>query len=211
MISINELPIITGTLDFQFRGPWIAQVEVGEGELTEGDCEISDGTFSLSGTVVLVGRNGSRISAAVTGGKGGMGSIAPARHYKGVKVSKVIEDICSDAGESPSPAISRSIKSKTLDFWSTPSGKCGWNMTMLANHLGTTWGVDDDGKVLVGYDTGLPSLEEYTVLNSDFSSGNFTVAPEGFPLRPGSQQQDSTVKAVEYSIGNMFRAKYWLK
>jgi len=210
MIAVNGIPVLAGSISFPVSGTWVARLAIAQSKPQPGSTKITDGTDTLVGYTVRSNLNGARTVLSVIGGAGGLASTSPAAHYKGAKVSKVLADICSDTGESPSMASDSSITGETLPFWSAPAGTGGQSLTLLSRQLSTNWGVDRDGKILLGYDEGDESRGELEILESDFGQNKYIVAPDGIELRPGMLQQEQVVTAVEYKISEKVRAIYWL-
>lgn len=210
MININGIPVLSGTISFPVMGAWVARLSIVQSDPVLGASEISDGDNTLVGHTLRSNLNGARTVLFVIGGNGGLATMSPAAHYKGAKVSKVLADICQDTGESPSKASDSGITGATLPFWSAPLGTGGQSLTLLARQLSTSWRIARDGKVLLGYDEGDVAERELEVLDSDYSQNKYVVAPSGIELRPGMLQQEQTVTAVEYMIGESIRAVYWI-
>jgi hypothetical protein len=209
LILVNDIPVLQGNLSFPVSGAWVARFEVIESQPEVGPCVLSDGEQEISGYIVDSGLNGARVNLSIIGGAGGLGTNSPAQHYKSAKVSKVVEDICGDTGESLSAASDQSLLRRTLGFWSAPSGTGGQSLTLITRQLGSRWGVDVNGEILIGYDEGDEASEEYNILDSDFSHNKYLIAPEGIGLRPGMLQQERQVKAVQYMVTETIRAIYY--
>ena len=152
----------------------------------------------------------SRTVARVAGGAGKLSTTLEPIHRNGSTVGALLGSICSNAGESKSPALTLDVANTSLAQYSLPGGTCGEQLATLASEGGWVWRVLKDGSIWIGQgDVGTP-IDDLLILEPHPEDLSFDVAPESLDLWPGTLQNGSVIKRVEYYLGDHLRATYFI-
>lgn len=210
-ITANSYQVIEGTIVAPYTGAWSAEIQT-RAPLVDGDAvTLSDGTVSLSGTVVSGGGAVSRTVARIVGGSGGLANRINPLHRKGATVGAILGAICSAAGEGKSPNITPGVSLSSRTFWSQPQETAGASLSNLAESGGWTWRILQDGKVWMGDGSLGSPVDNLVVLEPHPEDRSYDVAPDGFALWVGSIQNGLVLRRVEYSLSNSkLRCTYWI-
>lgn len=209
-ITANGESIFEGSITAPSEGAWHAELQTRAELATGSEVTISDGSFSLRGTVLSGALAVDRYVARISGGAGALSQSTGVIHRQGTTVRAVLSDICSGVGESPSPLLSPAVASKTLPFWSQSNTSAGEALSALAKVGSWVWRAQRDGLIWIG-DPGLSSaFPDFTVLEPHPEEEAYDVAPEGLALWVGVSQQGAPIRRVEYSIGRVLRCTYWI-
>lgn len=209
-VTCNGAAIQTMRLSLPYRGVWQADVvcdaaaapKAGDRVTIEGP----GGTFV--GTARRPGADqGAQVSVRVLGGGAGLATELAPRPYANVTVREVLQGIAGDAGETISRAVSADVLDRALSRWNRDRGDGRSCLTALANKLGATWRVLDDGGIWIGTDAGAAYDPTVTVTEESPATGEIEIAPEDFGLRPGMTFLDLPVFQVVYEVGGAMRAK----
>ena len=149
-ITANGEPIFEGSITVPSQGAWHAELQT-RAELADGSAvAISDGAFTLQGTVLRGGLAVDRYVVRVAGGAGGLSSSTGAIHRRDTTVRAVLSDICSSVGELPSALLSPAVASRPLPFWSQADTSAGEALSALASVGGWVWRAQRDGRIWIG-------------------------------------------------------------
>lgn len=140
--------VMTATVTLPKWGAWYADAECNNEVTLSGQVDLKINDLTLSGTVLSGGPGHGRSVFRIVGGKAGLGRALPGKSYAddlGVKVSKVLGDALSAAGE-------------TLDASTVPATRLGpaWARAagparqVLEQIAPAGWYVDVDGVIRIG-------------------------------------------------------------
>ncbi len=150
LASINGLPISRLRAQVPDWGAWWVDLDCTSDEPQSGHVELSIGGETLHGTIVSGGVDTSaRSRYRVVGGKGGWGKQLPPKPYlddAGVKLSKVLEDVAREAGETIAD-----LPATRMGPHYARAGGVGWVAADTLNLLAAqNWYVDFAGVTHVG-------------------------------------------------------------
>jgi hypothetical protein len=209
-VEANGYEVLEGVICAPYSGAWVAEIQTTAPLISGDSVTLSDGETDLVGTVVTGGSAISRTIARIAGGAGKLAETNSPLHRNGATVGAILGSICSDAGESKSPALSLDVSTTSLARYSAPEGTCGEQIATLASMGGWVWRVLQDGRVWIGRgDQGVP-IDDLLILEPHPEDLSFDVAPESLKLWAGTLQNGSVVKRVEYYLGDNLRATYFL-
>ena len=209
-IEANGYEVLEGVIAAPYSGAWVAEIQTTAPLITGDEVTLSDGETDLVGTVAMGGAAVSRTVVRIVGGSGKLSNQVEPIHRNGATIGSVLGAICSNAGESKSPAIATDVATSSLTKFSIPGGTAGGQIATLATYSGYVWRVQKDGKIWVGRsDLGVP-IDDLLILEPHPEDLSYDVAPENLDLWPGTLQNGSVVKRVEYYLGDALRATYFL-
>lgn len=200
------------TLVLPSRRAWYAKLEVDAASApAEGGSVVIeiDGGTRLVGTALRPTVDGAgQVSMQVLGGAGRLTVELEPQNYTGSTVREVLTAIVADAGEKLSTTIDAAILTHPLSKWPRTRADGAHALSDLANEIGGTWRVLDDGTVWLGVDAGDAPAFDYDVADGGEKPGSVTVAIESAPLRPGQTFRGAPVVEVWYELtGSSFTAK----
>lgn len=206
-LYLDGYPVLSATISSPEVGAWFAEVQIA------GDVSLSS-SVNLGGwvgSIAIGGPFAGRGHYRIAGGAGGLGSVLNPRHHRGATVSRVLGDICSDAGERKSGLILPTIATQSLPYWSRGTGTGGAAMRQLADHLGAIWRILPTGEVWIGdRGTAYAPPAEFQVLDRDPMDSSYDIAPDSLALWAGHTQEAGLIRRIEYSVGDNIRARYWV-
>lgn len=205
--TANGAPIESMRLVLPPRGVWTAELAVdAEAPPAAGDevvIELEGARFTGTATLPGVDGNG-KVTVAVSGGAAKLTTILPPKNFGPTTVETVLRELLATAGEHGAATISTATRTRPLSRWgrTRQSGKSALNA--LADEIGATWRVLDDGTVWIGTDTGedagLEERADYDVVEERAEKDVLDLALETLALRPGQTFRGGPVARVEYRL-----------
>jgi len=211
--------ILGGQLNAPIRGPWIARIEL------DADAPFPTGTATIVlardgggapasyvGTITHASTWQGRAKAVVMGGAGRLlGELAPtirSRNYEPspfpIKVSTIVEDIASDAGETLAAGVSDALGALIVPRWLRAAGTPATALDALARVLGLGWRTLADGTLWVGVET-WPAATDVAGLyqqNDDGGPGVIDAAQAASTLVPGTTVLGQQIREVVYQVAD---------
>ncbi len=204
-ILANSQRVLKATLTATVLGAWHTTLETDGASALSGAVSISWGLSTLKGTVVRAGSEdgGSRSSALVVGGAGGLSLTLPGKYYSSSPAAQsVVADILRESGESLSTTSDAAILARVLSRWTRTEGTAGSALTAVTDALGATWRVLFDGTVWIGVDT-FPTSTAATATILDGAdnpaSGALVVDLESLSVLPGETYLGRKIREVTYT------------
>jgi len=145
-VTLNGVASSRGRVQIPAWGAWWADVDLSDDAVLSGAVTLLVGDAEFSGTIVSGGVSDGRAAYRVVGGAGGLGRTLPARGYHdadGVRVSTVVGDLASEAGES----IVGASSARRGPHYARPAQAACVTLAELAPQ---SWYVASDGVVHVG-------------------------------------------------------------
>jgi len=213
LFSGLEVPVLSATITWAQRGPWVADLILDATSAPEGGVIIEEGALRLRGTVSISGEFAGRARARVVGGAGGIGTKVQARQYRDAPLSLVLGDIGSETGETIRPATPE-LGAVQLELWARPAAAPSRVLDDLCRILGEaySWRTTDSGAVEIGpeaWPTAEPSRAR--VLEEDLGHDVLVVDDELLELRPGTVWEGKRLSAVQVQWGaQQTRTKVWV-
>lgn len=213
LFSGLEVPVLSATITWAQRGPWVADLILDATSAPEGGVIIEEGALRLRGTVSSSGEFAGRARARVVGGAGGLGPKVQARQYRDAPLSLVLGDIGSETGETIRPATPE-LGAVQLALWARPAAAPSRVLDDLCRILGEaySWRTTDSGAVEVGQES-WPVAEpsRARVLEEDLEHDVLVVDDELLELRPGTVWEGKRLSAVQVQWGaQQTRTKVWV-
>jgi hypothetical protein len=198
--TLNEFPLLGGTIRVPRIGAWSAEVEFREETAYTGTALLTVEGIEFSGYCRRSALKGSsRVSGLVIGGAGGLDTALPAKQYVAPKVESVLADIMRPSGETLSATVSSSVTGRTLTTWQRAEGTAQEAISALAEALGMPWRVLLDGTIWIGAETWAEATPEHRTLSDDQATGTVTVSllPS---LLPGATFQGLQLEQVTHVL-----------
>jgi|GEM_PF-1432905 len=210
----DKLPVLSATITWTQRGPWVADVILDAEAAPTGLVVLEEGAVRLRGTATTSGAFAGRASARVGGGRGGLSTPVQTRQYLGAPLSLILGDLGADSGESVAvAAASAAVGGSVLQTWARPAESPARVLDELCAVLGTdySWRTTDAGRVEIhqeSWPTVTPSRAR--VLDEDSAAGVLVVDDEALELRPGTVWDGRRITAVQvqWSSGRT-RSRVW--
>lgn len=204
-LSINGAAVLRGTVTLPLIGPWTADLVIDSAAIPDGFVTLAlgwDASVKLVGTIYRGGPTRGSATARVVGGAGGLGTILPAKGYKGVTLRLPLSEALSAGGERLSEKSTPLVLATYLASWSRFSSPAGVAVAALMHAVpGASWRVVGDGAVWVGNETWLPSkLGKYVVTRDDPHHARQEIAAEVPAIYPGETLNGRKVSCVEHRV-----------
>lgn len=170
-VALDGVPVIFGAIILPFSGIWMADLVLAEPKDLSGKqtLTLSDATYTCT-PVRAVSFSGAR-GVRVVGGAGGWAKGIPAKAYaNGIKLSAVLSDVASAAGEQLVLDAD-----KTLGQFIRPQGPASKTLQMV---LGAAWWMDPLGVVQTKARDTSPIGVDYTAIRVTGASGLWEIATE---------------------------------
>lgn len=210
MITLAGTPITSLDLTDGLDAAWIADVELATDTAPRGAVTLSDGTRQLQGTVLRAGELAGLVRARIVGGRGGLRQVVPPTSHRQARVREVLRSLLTSAGEALSPSSDAALLERLLPHWTRARGTSAAALSILAEHLGASWRVIDDGSVWVGRVMARRVDSTALVLDEFHDRGWKWAAVDRLDLFPGAQVDSDVVRQVQYVIDEgHLRARYW--
>lgn len=217
LLAVGGHPVQRGTILMPRAGLWVADLDVDSDVTIEGptQIEIAEGP-TLVGTVLSGEMAYGHVGARLVGGAGGLGKEATPKHYVGLTVRTVLDDLVRTAGETLSSVILPSILNRGLPAWTVLRTSVGEQLAELVAYGlpdGTVWRILPDGTLWVGADTWPVSLvPTWTELERDPRNGRVVLGLDSPALLPGTVLGEDRIDYVEHRIeADAVRATAWLE
>jgi hypothetical protein len=223
--TLNELTILSATINEPRAGVWHADVEVDlNGGVIEGDAVLDVDGSRFVGTVYRGGVEQGRWHGRLVGGAGRMGAGVPAKFFRSTTVLEMVEELLSaDPARKEKLAASSATNLRDVQVaqWARAVGRAGealWKIVDFLNAGGAAdyaWRVTRAGEVLVAADS-FPAFEfsaEPTLIEESPREGAASLAPAGSPeLVPGVTYGGRRVSRVVTTLASGgLRQRYWVE
>ncbi len=201
--TANRAAIQTMRLAMPPRGGWTAEVEadMAEAPAIGAAMLLEVGGSRFMGTVTRTGADGAgSVSFTVAGGAGKLGTVLEPKSFGPSTVETLLGELLGLLGEARSSSISSSVLQTPLPRWGRArvTGKAA--LGELADKVGATWRVLDDGSIWMGTDAGDEPALEHDVLDERPQVDVLVVGLEKPGLRPGQTFRRGPVGALEYRL-----------
>lgn len=211
--TLQERPIVRGTLSLPRRGAWTARLLVDTDKPLEGAVTLAtnEGAVRFEGWLARGGVAHGRLEALVVGGRGGLARRLPARSYRSIPARLVLLALLSEAGESLATSSDSEQLGQQLPHWTRLEGPTSVNLDRLCEALGGRWRVDRAGQVLVTrLAASPPSTSRGERLEDTPGESSRLYALERLDLEPGTTFDGLAVAAVEHEISpTRIRTRVW--
>lgn len=200
LVELGGIPVVAGTVTRPRTGCWVADLET-ERPPPPGvvRTKLTGPSLELSGSVVRRGVFGGRSRVRIVGGAGRLPTVLPARAFRSMPVSLLLEDITVAAGERAA-ALDDALGGRSLLAWVRAAMPAGQAVASLAELFEVGWRVLDDGTIWVGEDNWRASAVDGVVLHTDPIRRSVFVAPSSMGVAPGTTWQGFRVEAVTHTI-----------
>lgn len=201
--TANGAAVQTMRLAMPARGVWTADLETDAvtPPALGTAAVIEVGTFRLQGTVTRPGadENGA-VSFAVAGGAAKLAAELAPKSFGPTTVEVVLRELLAAAGEKRGLGIVEAILKTPLPRWGRQrqTGKAA--LSALADQIGATWRVLDDGGIWLGTDAGDEPAFDYDLVEERPKDDVLIFAAETLELRPGHTFRGGPVATVEYRV-----------
>lgn len=201
--TLQGFSVLSALIDQPRSGPWTAELAL-EGDrvqaLGSGQLTLVVGGRRFLGTPHRAPRSfAGRTGVVLVGGKGGLGATLSARFYLGCPASVPLADIVSAAGETLSASSGTAELAAHLSRWSRAKGPAGEALDVLAEHVGATWRVLDDGTVWFGAET-WPAADAPAELDVDPAQDVAVFAGDIPSLSPGTTLGGRRIGRVTHQL-----------
>ena len=199
IFQVNGNPVLSGYIEENVRGAWVAVLDVDTQQDLTSECAISafQDEFKWMGTKVSGLYTRGRESLLIQGGKAKLQSLIKAKSYKNITSSIVLKEIVSDCGEVIGALPS---SQKVLKHYVRPYEMASHSLANACHFLGYNWRFRRDGKIWIDTDT-YPAIEDEPFLVSEDASQSCKVyAPEKPIITAGSTYDSKKVQKVIYRI-----------
>ncbi len=211
MISVADVPAVSGSLSVPKSGNWMAWLEMA-GEIAAGPTLVTDDLGNAwACTVTTAGQVGGAFMARVVGGSGNMAQRVEPLHWTSTTARVVLASALGRL-ETQSPLISAGVLGAPLPFWSRVGQRLDSELERLAMTLSADWRVLPDGTVWIGtgrHEPQDPLAGQPYVLDANLAAGTMILAPDGLTVLVGDVVAGQEVAAVLYSLEGHFRATVW--
>lgn len=221
----GSFDVLEGSLNLSLRGPWFSRVEIDAEVAPVGQATLvlarDDGgpASKFIGTITHSSVWQGRARAVIVGGAGRIsGEIAPslrARNYEPrplpIKVSTIVEDIASDAGETLTAGVQTALGALAVPRWLRAAGTAASALDALARILGLGWRVLGDGTLWIGVET-WPLAADVAGLYQQGDDGHPLVieaAQESASMIPGTVVLKQRIREVVYSVSDAARCELY--
>jgi hypothetical protein len=200
-VFLNDQSATALALTLPRVGAWHADVTLlPSSEIPNGQVTLSVFDVIYVGTVLRSGSTKGLPFARIIGGGGGLGTVLPAKAYRGSNVRLPLSEILSGAGETLASSSDSATLSQRLAFWIRMEGKAGESLVYLLSTAGIPcWRVLPDGTVWVGTESWpVSKLEDFQVLSEDPHLGRYEVYAREPAVFPGEVWNSRKVSVVEH-------------
>lgn len=176
--SVNGERVVSGVITVPYYGPWNAELvlAVTDDHDPGSPATITLGNLTMKGTVSRsAGFSGSR-SMRIIGGAAGWRKKIAAKGYShdaGVKLSTVLQDAASAAGE-------KIVVSDERIIGTAYARRNDLAESVLKHHVAGQWWIDNDGVTQTKARPSGPIASVFTVINYSGSKGRFEIATEAY-------------------------------
>ena len=205
----DQLAVAEGDYLPGWAGNWTAHLELANYVLAPtGLVTVSWLGEVLTGQVVRSGQTkGGRVFVLVAGGSGHLSKADPPKlapkGYQNCPVSRVLQELASDAGETVNATISPQILTRTLASWPRRNAPASACLDDLARHLGCLWRVLRDGSIWLG----VPDFAEATLAqplqlldDQDPAESTALYTVRSFGPLPGQSYEGKRISEAHYQI-----------
>lgn len=198
--TLNDRNLLSCSIQEPRIGVWSAVVDVDSDEAITGQVTLTIDGISWVGTVIKGDLHAGRFSAQLVGGAGKLATVLGAKHYRGVPLAVVLDDLMMGTGERLSSTTTTDLRSHTVARWSRLQGKAAVSLKAVADELSLTWRVLRDGTIWLGTEQWTEAKPDAEEINRVPGRDSVTIAPESPLLGPGTTFLDRRVSRVTTSV-----------
>jgi hypothetical protein len=157
---------------------------------------------SFVGTIQWSQGYGSRTSADIIGGHGGLREPTTPQQYREASAKVILSDLARQGGESLSSTIDSSVLATQFSTYAVLSNSVGHGIQILSQALASDWTILPDGTLWLGTHAWSASTAKYELINHDTERSFFELAPGdgSYSIRPGQTIEGKHITAVTFRI-----------
>jgi hypothetical protein len=217
MLTLNNLPVVSGCLTWPLVGRWTFSGELSADKTlaTGAKAELvwqTDKPIKIaSGSVVRSSLRSGELRLFVCGGLSLAQPLKPA-HFRKVTARTVVADTLAAAGATLAKTSARSVLDTSLEFWTRPGISASEALSQLCDATGANWRVLPDGTVWIGTETWPEVKLEGQDLDDNGELGTLLYALDVPSLTAGVTFRKNKITRVEHSVGReeSWRTTAWL-
>lgn len=200
LVTVNGLPCLQATLRLPRTGVWIADLVVDATAAIEGSVTVSVGQMTLKGRAARTGLARDTAVLRVLAGAGGLSAKVPAKFYRRCPAKAPLQDILAAAGEMLSSTVEAGLLNQQLVAFVLVRQKAADALRALADKLGVTWRVLEDGTVWLGEESWPDANVSLDLIADDPRQGFTEYGSDSPTLLPGTTLDGKRVSQVEHRI-----------
>jgi hypothetical protein len=212
LLTLAGSRVLRATVTQPLTGAWHVEAAVDAQTVPTGAVSLVTEGLSLTGRAYRSRVYQDTLHVWLVGGAGGLRTQLGARGYRAPTVRVLLSDLMRETGETLSTTVAASLLARSLPSWSRVSGSASRALSTLAEALGVSWRVLDDGSIWLGVETWpTSSLLTYQLINDDVLRDRLIVASESPLLRPGTTFAGRRVANVVHTFEpSRVRSEAWL-
>jgi hypothetical protein len=186
MPSCNGKSLLSASIQEPRVGMWTAVIDVDSDVDLSGSVTIEIDGASWVGTITRGKQYAGRVHAQVVGGAGKLASVIDAKHYLGVPMLSVLNDLMNDTGEKLSPTTDSDVRNHAVSRWARTQDKAGKALRQVADETSSSWRVLRDGSIWLGAETWAEIKPTYDEIDQVPGRDSISIAPTSPIVTPGS-------------------------
>lgn len=216
--DVNDIDVVEGQISLPRVGAWHADLVVRSEDALAGACTISTTAgLTLKGTVVRAGVYLNTSWARIVGGAGGTSNPATAKHYRGVTLRAIVNDLLRVSGDKLAGTSDQAMLTTRFQAWTLPALSVGRSLTALCSDPRTAtaaWRLLPDGSLWIGRekwpDAGLTEPDDYQDSDERPSEGWADLGFEAPLLQPGVALGGRKLDTIEHAVTEeAVRTRVW--
>lgn len=207
-IGAIEYDVPAGRLSLPRTGVWSADLlAMTDGPLT-GEATLTVSGVEMPAHIQRAEMVAGKLSMRLVGGAGGLGKPETKKHYKGVTILHVLQDLLSTAGESMAPSCETAVLNMPLQAWTSLAVPIGSLLQALAETagLGVAWRVLYNGQVWIGNETWPMCPADVRILDADGANASQVLGTDALGIWPGTVIAGRRVDYVVHEVGGVNRS-----